>query len=328
MNPPHSGVAVVVPLHNKGPHIARALGTILAQTVPPDEIIIVDDASTDDGLDQVRRFADPRIRILHREVPGPGGYAARNAGIEAAASEWIAFLDADDTWRPSAIEEARKLIALADAGTSCLFTAYDRSYGDRVTRVEGFDRICGDGPKRLNFDQFVNAWLAIGHSPMWTSAVVGRRSSLIAAGMFPAGKCNRGGDKDLWLRLMRIGDAMCSPAVTATYHRDSVNMVTKNFFTNQYPFLCGTLQQFLPTGSPESDRLIRKLINLEMYMCAREAWRADQRIDAGMYAGFNKRENPAIYGALVLMARAPRFIWRGSRALRSFLSRGNKGEKP
>src|SRR5882724_6939837 len=93
-----TSIAVVIPLYNKGLHIRRALDSVLAQSRRPDEIIIVDDNSSDEGPAEVAKYADPRIRLLHRTTPGPGGYAARNLAIEHAHSEWIAFLDADDAW--------------------------------------------------------------------------------------------------------------------------------------------------------------------------------------------------------------------------------------
>ncbi|TVV73605.1 glycosyltransferase family 2 protein, partial [Sphingomonas solaris] len=90
--------AVVVPLHDKGRHIERALRSIAAQTLAPAEIIVIDDASTDDGPGIVAAF--PGVRLLRRSEPGPGGYAARNLGMREAAAPWIAFLDADDAWAP------------------------------------------------------------------------------------------------------------------------------------------------------------------------------------------------------------------------------------
>jgi len=318
---PSKTIAVVVPLYNKAPHIDRAMNSILGQTLPPDEIIIVDDASTDDGLAKVAAVQDPRIRIIERDAPGPGGYAARNAGIEAAASEWIAFLDADDSWTPEACAEVRRLIDLADDGVSCLFTAYNRDYGDRVVSASGFAEFCPDGVQRLDFAGFIDAWLKIGQSPMWTSAVVARRSSLIAAGLFPAGKCNRGGDKDMWLRLLTVGDALCSSVETATYHRDSVNMVTKVTNTNQRPYLCGTLAGLTSSYDAAVGKRIKRLINWEIYSHAREAWRAGHRLDPDLYQGFNIRQAPVTYALLTTMAHAPGWMLDASHGAKSLVRR-------
>src|SRR5215204_2599957 len=106
--------AVLIPLYNKEPYIARALASVLAQTRPVDEIIIVDDASTDGSADQVTAFRDPRLRLLRRTDPKQRGLpATRNLGIRSATSRWIALLDADDRWREDFIEESNKLMVQA-----------------------------------------------------------------------------------------------------------------------------------------------------------------------------------------------------------------------
>jgi glycosyltransferase involved in cell wall biosynthesis len=314
-------ISVVVPLYNKGPHIGRSINSILAQTSSLDEIIVINDASTDDGVAQVSVVNDPRIRMLHRDEPGPGGYAARNKGIEAATSEWIAFLDADDTWMPGAMAEVRRLIAVADDGVSCIFTGYNRDYGERIETAKGIPGLRPGETKRLTLSGYLDAWLLSGQSPMWTSAVVARRRSLIEAGLFPAGKCNRGGDKDMWLRLLTVGDAVCSSATTATYYQNSVNMVTRTTNTNQRPFLCSTLEGLLPASPPDIAHRIERLINWEMYCHARDAWRTRKRIGAELYKGFIVRQNPATYVLLTCMARAPEYILNASYRARDRIKR-------
>ncbi len=87
-------ISVVVPLYNKGEEILKTLDTVFSQTVSDYEIIVVDDGSTDDGAAKVERLRDSRIRLIRK---GNGGVStARNSGIQAAQSDFIAFLDADD----------------------------------------------------------------------------------------------------------------------------------------------------------------------------------------------------------------------------------------
>ena len=76
-------VSVVIPVRNRERWIARALDSAFAQTVPPAEVIVVDDGSTDGTMDVVDRYGE-RVRVLRRG--GGGAYAARNAGIRAATS--------------------------------------------------------------------------------------------------------------------------------------------------------------------------------------------------------------------------------------------------
>lgn len=106
-------VAVIIPLFNGAAHIEEALAGVCAQRAPPQEVIVVDDGSTDDGPDRVRRFAGQLpLRLVHRANGGQS--AARNLGVAEALSDWVAFLDQDDVWRP---EHLARLRAAADNGT-------------------------------------------------------------------------------------------------------------------------------------------------------------------------------------------------------------------
>jgi len=95
-------VSVVIPLYDKGPYIARALNSVLSQTVQSFEVIVVDDGSTDNGAEVVKGFVDPRIKLIRQENQGVS--AARNRGISEATTDFIAFLDADDEWLPKHLE--------------------------------------------------------------------------------------------------------------------------------------------------------------------------------------------------------------------------------
>ncbi len=97
-------VSIVIPLYNKAPYIKRALDSIRAQTLSDFEVIVVDDGSTDDGASVVAAHSDHRVRLIGQPNAGPG--PARNKGIAEARGEFIAFLDADDEWLPTYLEEA------------------------------------------------------------------------------------------------------------------------------------------------------------------------------------------------------------------------------
>ena len=99
------GVSVVVPMHDNAATIMRALESALGQTLTPLEVIVVDDASGDDGPSRVAAIAarDPRVR-LERLGSNLGPSTARNLGWHLARGEWIAFCDADDWWHPRKLE--------------------------------------------------------------------------------------------------------------------------------------------------------------------------------------------------------------------------------
>lgn len=68
--------SIIIPVYNKGPHIQRSISSVLNQTFQNFELILINDASTDNSLEEMQKFTDPRIRILYRSEPGSGGYAA------------------------------------------------------------------------------------------------------------------------------------------------------------------------------------------------------------------------------------------------------------
>lgn len=90
-------ISVVIPCHNGRETISRALRSVFSQTIPPAEIIVVDDGSTD-GSAHLVSTAFPNVTLIQQ--PQRGAAAARNAGMQRAMGEYIAFLDADDVWFP------------------------------------------------------------------------------------------------------------------------------------------------------------------------------------------------------------------------------------
>lgn len=221
--------SVVIPVHDKAPHLPRCLDSVFAQTDGDFEILAIDDASTDGSSEILAQVADPRFRLFHRDRPGPGGYAARNHGIAQARGTWIAFLDADDSWQPGHLAQLRALLdgddgTIALASTGHVIRTTDGDVEDRVTRRLPSDR---RGPIDLDFPAFLRLWLDIAECPVWTSAIAVRRSLASQGGGFPERRCRRGGDKDTWLRLAAAGRVVIAPQPTATYHMDSVNMVTR-----------------------------------------------------------------------------------------------------
>ncbi len=103
-----NSISAIMPVHNGAAHLAEGLRGILAQSHPVQEIIVVDDGSTD-GSAEVARAVSPDIMVLTQSQQGPAG--ARNAGAAAALSAWLAFLDHDDLW--PAGRTAKLLEALA-----------------------------------------------------------------------------------------------------------------------------------------------------------------------------------------------------------------------
>ena len=220
--------SVVIPLHNKAPFIARALESVFAQSFQDFELLVVDDASTDGGIEEVRRLGYDRVRLLHRDRPGPGGYAARNLGIESSRGDWIAFLDADDQWYPNHLESTVDTISrfpdasFVGAGweTRSMLGPVDERY---------YDRYHGRGCHEISLKTFLEC-SRLGQRPVWSSVACVRRASLPSTKLFPADlPARRGGDLHAWLLLMcHLKKMVFSDHLGAIYHGDDSNMVTRN----------------------------------------------------------------------------------------------------
>lgn len=102
-------ISVIIPLYNKSSTVCRTVATILQQTYKDFELIIVDDGSTDGGLDLLKsHFNDNRIRYISKANSGVS--ATRNLGVKESRGDWVTFLDADDLWLPTYLEEMAGMI--------------------------------------------------------------------------------------------------------------------------------------------------------------------------------------------------------------------------
>jgi glycosyltransferase involved in cell wall biosynthesis len=118
---PRAPVSVIVPSYNHGRFIAQAIDSILAQIVEPEQIVVVDDGSTDETELVVRRYKDARIEYIKQTHAGVA--AARNAGLDAARREFVTFLDAEDRWGPEFIERMHGFLA-EDPTAACAFSNF------------------------------------------------------------------------------------------------------------------------------------------------------------------------------------------------------------
>jgi glycosyltransferase involved in cell wall biosynthesis len=181
-------VSVVIPLYNKIKYIGRAIDSVLAQTYPYFELIVVDDGSTDGSGDAARRYDDVRVRTIAQENGGEG--AARNRGVAEARFDWIALLDADDEWMPRFLERAMAA-ATANPAADAIFT-------DLRNGADGSLWI-GD-PRGGPVADFLRFYTDHGGYGMTPCSSVISKAAILKAGGFPLG-VRYGGDVDTWTRL-------------------------------------------------------------------------------------------------------------------------------
>lgn len=208
-------ISVVIPLYNKAPHITKAVESVLAQTDPPDEVIVVDDGSTDGGGDLVLPYCEKYgVRLVRQENAGES--AARNRGVEIASNQYVAFLDADDWWLPNHISTLRRLIARFPAAslfsTAHVIERSGQNYRPRCSYSDGWAGIVDD------FFQMYSSNFGLVNSI--TSCV--RKSDFKNVGGFPLG-IRRGPDIICWINMALHYPVAHAEVVTAVYYQDAVN---------------------------------------------------------------------------------------------------------
>ena len=216
--------SIVIPVHNKAAYLARSIGSVINQSFTDFELILIDDASADRSLVEIQKFADPRIRILRRDAPGAGGYAARNLGVMEAEAEWVAFLDADDEWCAEHLQTLHGLACLPEA--QVVATGWFSSDAARGERIPSAFSAYYEGREvvYLDFVNFLEEYTKK-RRPMWTGVVAAQRGLLNDVRGFPE-HCRRGGDSALWLKLVAAaGGIHVATARTAVYHRDASGVV-------------------------------------------------------------------------------------------------------
>lgn len=207
-------LSVVIPLYNKGPHIADTLNKVLAQTVAPLEIIVVDDGSTDHGPSVVKGYAEQGVRLIQQANQGVS--AARNVGVAHARSSYVAFLDADDEWLPEHMEQLTRLIQrYPDA--ALFSTAHQIRRDGHLIQPRLAFPLGWSGVVEDFFGSYAN-----GLSLVNSSTACVRKDALEAVGCFPVG-VKRGEDVIAWVKMALAHPVAHASVVTAVFNQEAVN---------------------------------------------------------------------------------------------------------
>lgn len=186
-------LSVVIPAYNESTRIDRSVQSVLAQTRPVDEVIVVDDGSTDGTADVLAKYGG-RVTCIRQDNQGQG--VARNTGIRQARGEWIAFLDADDEWLPQHIENAFNILS---------------RYPEIVWLIAAFELRSEDGkmlPNPAMDDPILREGVLENYfyaqartSFSCSSSILIKKQVFDQVGLFNAEIKGRGEDLDLWFRI-------------------------------------------------------------------------------------------------------------------------------
>ena len=183
-------VTAIIPVFNGAALIRRSIESVLSQTRPADELIVVDDGSTDETSEIVCGYG-PRVRYLRQQNGGVA--AARNNAVKQARSEWIAFLDHDDEWSPKKLERQMALLEQHPTAALCYSAYWLHTL---------------DGSKRLAHLPLRNLWPAARLSnPFPPSVAILRRAEFLQLGGF--NERYKGASCEDWELFVRFLTAYC-----------------------------------------------------------------------------------------------------------------------
>lgn len=187
-------VSVIIPAYNASKYIGEAINSVLGQTFTSHEVIVINDGSPDtDELERVLRPHFDNIEYIRQE--NRGAAAARNAGLRSAKGEFVAFLDADDTWFPNFLMEQIEFLT----GSNVDLVFCDALlFGESPLEGRSFMEI---QPSR---GEVTSESLLAVNVTILTSAVLARKEPIVQVGLFYE-EMKRGHDFDLWLRLAKAG---------------------------------------------------------------------------------------------------------------------------
>ena len=190
-------ISVVIPAYNAATFLPSCLESVFAQTLKPDEVIVVDDGSSDNSAELATSLG---AKVISRKNGGLS--AARNTGIQNASNDWVALLDADDRWAPEKLE---RQVATIRPDTVLVYTGV-RAFDD--------NGIHGDTPA---VDPITARKILRFRNPITPSTVLAKREMLMSAGGFREDlrACE---DWDMWVRLQSFGKFECVTDLLTNYY--------------------------------------------------------------------------------------------------------------
>jgi len=221
-------VTVLIPAFNAEATIGRAIGSARRQNYRPIEIVVVNDASTDNTEAVVRAaYGDDDVKLfsLPRNL---GECGAMNSGLQEAKGEFVAFLDADDEWLDEKLAKQVRMLSenprMSFVSCGCIFVS---DTGQPPPYEWGLEL------SKLNLDGIWRKFL--GESYVAKPAVVARRSMLDKVGPFDTA-LTVAGDQDMWIRLALVGDVGIVPEILVRAH-DTPNSLTKKYAMREAEFI-------------------------------------------------------------------------------------------
>lgn len=228
--------SVIIPLYNKERYIKRAINSVLNQTFQDFEIIVVNDGSTDFGVEILKKIKDLRIRIYNRKHQGVS--FARNFGIKKSQGKYIAFLDADDRYNKVFLMTIYNLIKKYKS-IKFFATSFKTIYSKAVSTRTSYDK-----QKDCLIDNYILEMSKAEQNDFYLhiSSVAIEKKLLLSTGLFYCPKKWRnvdviGEDFELWIRLsLKYNKVAYSNKLGSIYYRNTICNTTKGLLKNNIDF--------------------------------------------------------------------------------------------
>lgn len=293
--------SIVMPLWNKRHVLADTVASVLGQSWPGFELVVVDDGSTDGSADLVASFDDPRIRMLTQANAGPG--PARNAGIEAARHDWIAFLDADDLWLPDHLAELDRIRRqFPQAGL--IGTAF-------VRRGRGDPEPPAGPPAIALIDYFERE--ASGAPILCASTAAIPRTTYALLGGFGAGMNGR--DSEYWARIAFERPVATSSRITAIYRLGTGGMTDQALYASRHgplrelsdlgPVMALIAERYPDIASARTRKAVDRFVDYRLRLSVRGAARAGDIAALRALPGLHLRPPRPADRLILALARLP-----------------------
>lgn len=210
-------VSIVIPLYNKEQSICKTIESVLQQTYTDFELIVVDNGSTDGSLKEVSKIQDKRMRLLHQPIRGVS--AARNMGINAANTEYVALLDGDDLWDENCLMELVQLTQDFPGAGMCGVNYADVVDGKILPYNQGLHE---------GYRNYVDNYFGTNHGDLFcASSVILKKNVAISLGLFDE-RIAYAEDLEFWYRIILNSKVAFYNKVFAYYNKDAENRAEAN----------------------------------------------------------------------------------------------------
>ncbi len=308
-------VSVIIPAYNAEVYIRRSIDSVLLQTYPANEVIVIDDGSTDHTTEILKNYMQ-QVQYIYQN--NAGASAARNVGIKRATSKWIAFLDADDEWMPNKLEEQIQVVTRNKTIVWIGANYYTRSsINNRCSPYTIPAKI----EKLLSGKEYFNDYFAMVLSGVMpcTDTILIKKEVFDEIGYFDL-NLRRGQDTDMWMRIAYRWPKIGFLSVPlATYHietdrdlmRKQINLPTMLNFYDKHLELSAKFSQ-----SNKVKPILKHMISITIRGLLFQNCRDNIRLLLKRYQNlFSIRYKVFIY----ILTIYPRFTTLGCHAISKFI---------